>query len=382
MHKKVTLLDVTSNQTTNGANRFASAGAKVPSLPRRLVSQSAPKAHRVRAVAFITIVPVPEQKVVVLAAVLDHGLGSRRRTVRGHVRDHVVEVRQELRVEERQDLLVELARAPGGHHVVVPRVARHRVLCVVRILLGGGTMPTEIVETVRAVAAAGVLELARRLGVHQRRLDELGLVIPGTSLGDRGSLLRVVAVQVLERADLVVHDTLVVILIVILVAILVAILVRLMRVVGVVRGDTGGKARGRRPIVVLVVVAVLVVALVRFREVGGRGGGRCARTRGVLRQASNGSVSPSVSYVRFLHLLHRLVLRGRVRVLPVRVLGRHVQHEIDGLVVESRRFRVLRQPIELLALLGGLRVRRAAQPLGEPEAESETGHQRTETGPY
>lgn len=324
------MLDIARNQTVNGANRFASAGARIPSLPRRLVSQSAPKAHRVRAVAFITIVPVPEQKIVVPAAILGDGLGPRRRTVRGHIRDHIVEVRQELRVEERQDLLVELARAPGGHHVVVPRVAR-RPVPIVQVVLGGGTMPTEIVKAVSAVATTGILELARRLGVHQRRLDELGLMVSGTtSLGRRGSLLRIVTVQVVERADLIVYDT------------LVMILVRLVRVAGVVRGDTGGEARGRRPVIVLVVVAVLVVALVRFREVGGRGGGRYARTRGVLRQASNGSVSPSVSYVRFLHLLHRLVLRGRVRVLAVRVLRWHIQHEIDGFVVESGRLRALR----------------------------------------
>lgn len=331
------------------------------------MSQSSPKAHRVRALA-LTIVPVSEQEIVPRGAVLGQRLGPRWRTVGGHVRDHVVEVRQELRVEERQDLLVELARAPGGHHVVVPRVARRPVE---QIVLDGGTTPAEIVEAVRAVAAAGIL--AGRC-VRQRRLDAPGLVVLGAPLGRRGSLLRIVAVQVFQRADLVVDDT--------LVMILEAVLVQSMRVAGVVGGDAGGEARGRCPVVVLVVVAVLVIALVRFREVGGRGGGRCARTRRVLRQASNGSVPPSVSYVRFLHLLHWLVLRGRVRVFAVRVLGRHVQHEIDGLVVESRRLRALRQPIELLPLLRGLRVRRAPQPLREPETEGETGHEGTETGPY
>lgn len=259
------------------------------------MSQSSTEAHRVRAVTF-TIVSVPQQEIVVLAVVLGQRLRPWWRTMSGHVRDHVVEVRQKLRVEERQNLLVELARTPGGHHVMVPRVTRRpAVLSFERIVLGGGTMPTEIVETVRAVAAAGIFEFAARSRhVHQRRLDTLGLVVLSASLS--GSLLRVVTVKVLQRADLVIHDA------------FIMILLQFMRIVGVVRSDTGGEARGRRPIVILVVVAVLVVALVRFREVRGRGRGRCARTRRVLRQASNGSVSSSVSYVRFLHLLYRLVL--------------------------------------------------------------------------
>lgn len=189
-------------------------------------------------------------------------------------------------------------------------------------------MPTEIVETVRAVAAAGIFKFAGRR-VHQRRLDALRLVVLNTSLGRRGSLLCIVTVEVFQCADLIVYDT------------LVMILVQLMRVVGMVRGDTSGEACRRRPVVVLVVIAVLVVTLVRFREVGGRGGGRCTRTRGVLRQASNGSVSPSVSYVRFLHLLHWLVFRGRIRILAIRVLGRHVQYKVDRFVVESGRLRAL-----------------------------------------
>lgn len=234
--------------------------------------------------------------------------------MRGHVRDHVIEVRQELRVKERQDLLVELARTPGGHHIMVPCVAR-RPVPIKQLVLDGGTTPTEIVETVRAVAAAGILKLAGRR-VRQRRLDALGLMILSTSLGCCGSLLRIVTVQVFQRADFIIYDT--------LVMILVAIIVQFMRVAGMIGGDTSGEARGRCPVVVLVVVAVLVVALVRFREVGGRGGGRCARTRGVLRQASNGSVSPSVSYVRFLHLLHWLVFRGRIRILAIWILGRHI----------------------------------------------------------
>lgn len=248
--------------------------------------------------------------------------------MRGHVRDHIVEIWQELRVKERQNLLVEFARTSGGHHIMVPRDAR-RPVPIEQLAFDGGMMPTEIIETVRAVAAAGIFKFARRR-VHQCRLDALGLVVLSTSLGRRGSLLRIITIEVFERADLTVYDT------------LVMILVRLMRVVGVVRGDAGGEACGRRPVIVLVVVAVLVVALVRFREVGGRGGGRCARTRGVLRQASNGSVSLSVSYVRFLHLLHRLVFRGRIRVLAIRVLRRHIQHKIDGFVVESGRLRALR----------------------------------------
>jgi len=192
--------------------------------------------------------------------------------------------------------------------------------------------PTEIVKTVCTVATAGFF--ARRR-VHQCRLDALGLglMVLTTSLGRCGSLLRVVTIEVFECADLIIPNT--------LVMILVVIFVQLMCVVSMIRGDTGGEACGRRSVVVLIVIAVLVVAFIRFREIGGRGSGRCARTRGVLWQASNGSVSPSVSYVRFLHLLYWLVFRGRIRVLAIRVFGRHIQHEIDGFVVESRRLRVL-----------------------------------------
>jgi len=193
--------------------------------------------------------------------------------------------------------------------------------------------PTEIIETVRAVATAGIFKFARRR-VYQCRLDALRLVVLSTSLSCRGSLLRIIIIEIFERADLIiVYDT--------LVMIFVAILIRFMRVVGIIRSDTGGEACGRRSVVVLVVIAVLVVALVRFCEVGGRGGGRCARTRGVLRQASNSSVSPSVSYIRFLHFLHWFVFRGRIRVFAIRILGWHIQHEIDGLVVKSGRLRAL-----------------------------------------
>lgn len=91
------------------------------------MSQSASKTHRVRAITF-TVVPVPKQEIVVLAVVLgSHGLRSRWRAMRGHVCDHVVEVWQELRVEERQDFLVELARTPGGHHIMVTCVTRRPV---------------------------------------------------------------------------------------------------------------------------------------------------------------------------------------------------------------------------------------------------------------
>lgn len=101
-------------------------------------------------------------------------------------------------------------------------------------------------------------------------------MIPDTFRSCYGSLLRrFIGITVLERASLVVCDALVVI--------LVAILVQFMRIVGVIRSDAGGEARGRcRPVVVLVVVAVFFIALVRFRDIGGRGDGRCARTRGVL----------------------------------------------------------------------------------------------------
>lgn len=74
------------------------------------------------------IIPFPKQEIVVLAVVLGgHGLRSRWWTMRGHVRDHVVEVWQELRVEERQDFLVELTRTPGGHHIMITCVTRRPV---------------------------------------------------------------------------------------------------------------------------------------------------------------------------------------------------------------------------------------------------------------
>jgi len=100
-------------------------------------------------------------------------------------------------------------------------------------------------------------------------------MIPNTFRSCYGSLLRrFIGITVLERASLVVYA---------LVVIFVAILVQLMRIVGVVCSDAGGEARrGCRPVVVLVVVAVFFIALVRFCDIGGRGDGRCARTRGVL----------------------------------------------------------------------------------------------------
>lgn len=114
-------------------------------------------------------------------------------------------------------------------------------------------MSTEIVETVRAVAAAEIFKFTGRR-VRQRRLDTLGLVVLSTSLGCRGSLLCIVTVEIFQGADLIIYNT--------LVMILVVILVQLMRVAGMVRGDTSGEACGRCPVVVLVVIAVLVVAFV------------------------------------------------------------------------------------------------------------------------
>lgn len=103
----------------------SSADAKVLLLPRRFMSQSSSKVHRVRAVTF-TIAPIPKQEIV-LAVILGQRLRSRWRTMRSHVRNHVVEIWQELRIKERQNLLVELAWTPGGHHIMVSRVARRPV---------------------------------------------------------------------------------------------------------------------------------------------------------------------------------------------------------------------------------------------------------------
>lgn len=69
-----------------------------------------------------TIVRVPKQKIIILAIILGHGLRSRWRT--SHIRDHIVEVGQELWIKERQDPLVELARISGGYHIVISPVVR------------------------------------------------------------------------------------------------------------------------------------------------------------------------------------------------------------------------------------------------------------------
>jgi hypothetical protein len=302
--------------------------------------------------------------------------------MRSRICDHVIEVRQKLWVKERQDPFVELEWTPGGYHVMISRIVRRLVVPIESAIIvvvdgcssGSKTTTTEIIKAIGTVATTGILEPTRRWPIHQHGLDALGLVISNTSR-NCGSLLRIIRIQVLERTTLVVHNTLVVILVVILIRLV-------MRVTGMIRGDPGGETRGRRPIVVFVVVAVFVVALVRFCEIGGRAGGRCARTRRVLWQASDGSVSPSVSYVRFLYFLYRLVLRGRVGILAIWILGWHVKHQIDGFVVESGRLGTFRQSIELLPLFRRFRVRCAAQPLGEPEAEGEASHQGTEAGAY
>lgn len=190
-----------------------------------------------------------------------------------------------MRIEERQNPRVELARTSRRHHVLIAQVVVYRsvlIESIADVVVGDNVTPAEIVEAVGAVATAGILEFAWR--VHQRGLDALGLMIARrVSRIRHGSLLSIVRIKVLERAGLVVHHALVVILVIV---IPVAILVRSMRVVCVVGGDTGGEARRRRPVVILIVLAVLavlVVALIRFREVGRRGGGRYARTRRVLR---------------------------------------------------------------------------------------------------
>lgn len=193
---------------------------------------------------------------------MDHRLGPRWRGAayrRGHVRNHVVKVRQELWVKERQDSFVEFAWISRRYHVVIPRVSRCLVpikstITVVLVLdvddASGETMPTEIIEAVGTVAANRISKFACRRFVHQRGLNALRLKIPITSRYCGKSLLHIVGAEVLERADLIIHDA------------LVMILVAFMRVTCVVRGDAGGKTRWRRPVVVLVVVTVLVVALI------------------------------------------------------------------------------------------------------------------------
>lgn len=190
---------------------------------------------------------------------MDYRLGPEcRGTIyrRRHVRNHVVKVRQELRIKERQDPVVKLARIPRRYHVVISRVSRCLVTIEATVVVlvdgaSGETMPTEIVETIGTVAAPGISKFACRRLVHQCGLDALGPKIPIASRYRGKSLLRVVRAEVLERADLVVHNA------------LVMILVAFMRVTRVVRSDAGGKTRWRRPVVVLVIVTVvLVVALI------------------------------------------------------------------------------------------------------------------------
>lgn len=77
-------------------------------------------------------------------------------------------------------------------------------------------------------------------------------------------------------------------------------------------------------------------------------------------QTSDCLIAMLVSYVGLLDLLHGLVLRRRIGVLPVGILRRHVEHQINGLVVKTRRFRSLSQPIQLLPLFRRIRIRRTA----------------------
>lgn len=204
-----------------------------------------------------TIIRVLKQKIIVLAIILGHGLRSRWRT--SHIRDHIVEVGQELRIKERQDPLVELARISGGYHIVISPVVRQFPVPIKSIIVDSGTMwPAEIVEAIGTVATAKIFNFACRWCIYQRSLDALdGLMVPNTSRSCRGSLLRrfFIGIKVLERAGLIVYDALVVI--------LVAILVQLVCIIGMIRSDAGGEARrGRRPVIILVVVTVFVIALV------------------------------------------------------------------------------------------------------------------------
>lgn len=208
-----------------------------------------------------TIVCVLKQRIIVLAIVLGHGLRSRWRT--SHIRDHIIKVGQELRIKERQNPFIELARISGGYHIVISPVVRQFPVPIKSIIIDSGTMwPAEIVEAIGTIAIASIFKFARRWCIYQRRLDALdGLMVPHTSRSCRRSLLcRFIGIKVFERAGLIVFDALVMI----LVAILVAILVQLVCIIGMIRGDAGGEARrGRRPVIILVVVAaVFVIALV------------------------------------------------------------------------------------------------------------------------
>lgn len=333
---------------------FESERGQQVSLARRFVRQPSAEEHGTRANAFLPTARPPEQSILPVR----HRARSRWRApscvvlVR-HVHDHVVEIRQELWIEQGKDPLVQLSRVPGGHHVMIPA----RLVPPIELVEGAVAMPAaKIVEAVRAAAAVILKPVHRRL--HQRRLGvlpaarKLVIDVPPSAVIDHHRP-RIVGGRLpgrgeeLERPPLAGHA-------------LVSVLLVPCQLVNRATGARHSIVLNVVNVVRLVVVVVVVVAIVWFREVrGGRGGGRRAGTRWVLRQASDGPVSSSISYVRLLHLLHRLVLRRRVRVLAVRVFGRHVQHQVDGLVVEPRRLGALRQPVQLLPLLRRLRIRRA-----------------------
>lgn len=85
-----------------------------------------------------TIVCIPKQKIIVLAIILGHGLRSRWRT--SHIRDHIIEVGQELWIKERQDPLVELAWISSGYHIMISTVVRQFPVSIKSIIVDSGTM--------------------------------------------------------------------------------------------------------------------------------------------------------------------------------------------------------------------------------------------------
>lgn len=108
-----------------------------------------------------TIIRIPKHKIIVLAIILGHGLRSRWRT--SHIRDHIIEIGQELWIKERQDPLVELAWISGGYHIVIPTVVRQFPVPIKSIIDddSGAMWSAKIVETIGTIATARLFKFAR-----------------------------------------------------------------------------------------------------------------------------------------------------------------------------------------------------------------------------